>query len=127
MSKKQMEHNENYHYTKHIDDEGDCKSDDEGDYDEGDCKSDDYEIPEIWRELNEMRDQLRGFDIEIVRNYIDTELKDDVEKIREEFHKQFDDVDNDDDLKTEVMILLGEIGIQINKPKDKKLILDFPN
>jgi len=122
MSKKQIEHNENYHYTKHIDDEGDCKSDDSTS-----CDSDDYEIPEIWRELNEMRDQLRGFDIEIVRNYIDTELKDDVEKIREEFHKQFDDVDNDDDLKTEVMILLGEIGIQINKPKDKKLILDFPN
>jgi len=124
MSKKQTEHNENYHYTKHIDDddEGDCKSDDSTS-----CDSDDYEIPEIWRELNEMRDQLRGFDIEIVRNYIDVELKDDVEKIREEFHKQFDDVDNDDDLKTEVMILLGEIGIQINKPKDKKLILDFPN
>ena len=124
MSKKQIEHNENYHYTKHIDDddEGDCKNDDSTS-----CDSDDYEIPEIWRELNEMRDQLRGFDIEIVRNYIDAELKDDVEKIRGEFHKQFDDVDNDDDLKTEVMILLGEIGIQINKPKDKKLILDFPN
>ena len=124
MSKKQIEHNENYHYTKHIDDddEGDRKSDDSTSYD-----SDDYEIPEIWRELNEMRDELRGFDIEIVRNYIDTELKDDVEKIRGEFHKQFDDVDNDDDLKTEVMILLGELGIQIYKPKDKKLILDFPN
>jgi hypothetical protein len=121
MSKKQIEHNENYHYTKHIDDdEGDCKSDDSTD-----CSSDDS-IPEIWRELNDMRDQLRGFDIEIVKNYIDTELADDVEKIREEFHKQFDDVDNNDDLKLEVMILLGELGIQINKPKEK-LILDFPN
>ena len=121
MSKKQIEHNENYHYTKHINDEGDYKSDDSTN-----CDSDDYEIPEIWRELNDMRDQLRGFDIEIVKKYIDTEMKDDVEKIKEEFHKQFDDVDNDDDLKTEVMILLGELRIQINKPKEK-LILEFPN
>jgi hypothetical protein len=111
MSKKQKEH---YHYTNHIDDddEGDCKSDNSTD-----CSSDDYEIPKIWAELNDMRDKLRGFDIEIVRKYINAELKDDVEKIRNEFHKQFDNIDNGDDLKLEVMILLGELGIQINKHK----------
>ena len=112
MSKKQKEHSEHYHYTNHIDDEGDFKSDNSTD-----CSSDDYEIPKIWAELNDMRDKLRGFDIEIVRKYINAELKDDVEKIRNEFHKQFDDIDNGDDLKTEVLILLGELGIQINKPK----------
>lgn len=124
MSKKQKEHDEHYHYTNHLDDEGDCdEKNSTDDSDEGD-----YEIPEIWKELNEMRDKLRGFDVQIIRRYINSELKDDVEKIIDEFHKQFDDVDNEDDLKTEVMILLGEIGIQINKPKQKKkidLISDF--
>ena len=77
--------------------------------------NDEKHEPTIWSELNEMRDKLRGFDIQTVKSYINTYLKDDVAQIKEQFHTQFDDIENDDDLKIEVLILLGELGIQINK------------
>ena len=72
-------------------------------------------INPLWIELNDMRDKLRCYDIEIVKSYIKNVLSNDVIVIKKEFHKQFDDIVDNNDLKIEVMILLGELGIQINK------------
>ena len=77
--------------------------------------NDEKHEPTIWDELNDMRDKLRGFDIRTVKSYINSYLKDDVAEIKKQFHTQFDNIENDDDLKIEVLILLGELGIQINK------------
>ena len=78
-------------------------------------------INPLWIELNDMRDKLRCYDIEIVKSYIKNVLSNDVIVIKKEFHKQFDDIVDNNDLKIEVMILLGELGIQINK---KTKVLD---
>jgi len=71
----------------------------------------------IWRELKEMRNDLKCFDIQTVKDYVKIHLSDDIKNIRDEFHKQFDEISNDDELKIEVMILLGELGIKIYKKK----------
>ena len=91
-------------------------------YNSDDDTDDEKQEPTIWSELNEMRNKLRGFDIRTVKSYINTYLKDDVSEIKKQFHTQFDDVEDGDDLKIEVLILLGELGIQIFKKKD--LLID---
>lgn len=76
---------------------------------------DDYN--KLWKELLEIRNDLRCFDIQTVRDYVKIHLSDDIKNIRDEFHKQFDKIDNNNKLKIEVMILLGELGITIYKKK----------
>ena len=90
-------------------------SDNSPDDDDVSEDTDEKHEPTIWDELNDMRDKLRGFDIRTVKSYINSYLKDDVAEIKKQFHTQFDNIENDDDLKIEVLILLGELGIQINK------------
>ena len=67
-----------------------------------------------------MRDTLRNCgDIYKIKKFIKEEMGDEIKHITNEFHKQFDDVAEKDDLKIEVLILLAELGITIYKQKKK--------
>lgn len=72
-------------------------------------------INNIFSELNELRDRLRDYDMKTVKNYIKTNMTDDVENIIKAFHTDFDNVPDNDKLKIETLILLGELGIIIYK------------
>ena len=122
MSKKQQEHNKQYHYSNLlIDNETDDETESS---DNKTTDSDNLSISSVkytlWDELMEMKDILRDLgDIKIIRNYIKENMGEEVDNIVNEFHKQFDDVEEDDDLKIEVLILLAELGITIYKPPKK--------
>ena len=130
MSKKQTDHNKNYHKYKVSEREEEDKvserkeedevsereeEEDEGEEDEG--EEDEDKTPDIWKELNNLRNILREYDISIVKKYIHDELKEEVEIIKKSFHLEFDNVKNDDPFKIESLILLGELGITIYKKK----------
>ena len=122
MSKKQQEHNKQYHYSNLlIDNETDDETESS---DNKTTDSDDLSISSVkytlWDELMEMRDTLRGVcDIKIIRKYIKENMGSEIDNIVNEFHKQFDDIEEDNDLKIEVLILLAELGITIYKPPKK--------
>ena len=67
----------------------------------------------LWEDLNEMRNQLRAYDIQVVKKYISEEMPDEVEAIRDQYYKEFEDVPEDDELRFEVLVLLAELGIEI--------------
>lgn len=67
----------------------------------------------LWEDLNEMRNQLREYDIQVVKKYISEEMPHEVEAIREQYYKEFADVPEDDKLRFEVLVLLAELGIEI--------------
>jgi len=143
MSQKQQEHKEHYHYSNHLndsetDDESSSENKTSSDFSSEDLvkstnierlyinDSDDDKTHEddpkyiLWEELNEMRDTLRKCgDINKVKKFIKEEMGGEVKHITNEFHRQFDDVEDDDDLKIEVLILLAELGITIYKPPKK--------
>ena len=67
----------------------------------------------LWEDLNEMRNQLREYDIQVVKKYIAEEMPHEVDAIREQYYKEFADVPEDDELRFEVLVLLAELGIEI--------------
>ena len=67
----------------------------------------------LWEDLNEMRNQLRTYDIQVVKKYISEEMPHEVEAIRDQYYKEFEDVPEDDKLRFEVLVLLAELGIDI--------------
>jgi len=67
----------------------------------------------LWEDLNEMRNQLRAYDIQVVKKYISEEMPHEVEAIRDQYYKEFEDVPEDDELRFEVLVLLAELGIEI--------------
>lgn len=122
MSKKQQEHKEQYNCsTLLIDEETDeeTESSDNKTTDSDDLSKSNVKYT-LWDDLMEMKDTLRDLgDIKKVRKYIKENMVSEVDEIVNEFHKQFDDVEEDDDLKIEVLILLAELGITIYKPPKK--------
>ena len=74
----------------------------------------------LWEDLNEMRNQLRAYDIQVVKKYISEEMPNEVDAIREQYYKEFANVPEDDELKFEVLVLLAELGIEIyREPEDE--------
>ena len=67
----------------------------------------------LWEDLNEMRNQLRAYDIQAVKKYISEEMPDEVEAIRDQYYKEFEGMPEDDELRFEVLVLLAELGIEI--------------
>ena len=67
----------------------------------------------LWEDLNEMRNQLRAYDIQVVKKYISEEMPDEVEAIRDQYYKEFEGMPEDDELRFEVLVLLAELGIEI--------------
>jgi len=145
MSQKQQEHKEHYHYSNHIsdsetspDDESTSETKSSSEFSSEDLvksinieklyinESDDEKISpddpkyRLWEELNDMRDTLRNCgDINKIKKFIKEEMHGEVKHITNEFHRQFDDVAENDDLKIEVLILLAELGITIYKQQKK--------
>ena len=66
-----------------------------------------------------MRNQLRAYDIQVVKKYIAEEMPHEVEAIREQYYKEFEDVPEDDKLKFEVLVLLAELGIEIYREPEE--------
>lgn len=114
MDKIDEKNDEKSEDSHHNSDDSYHNSDDSHHNSDDDTYSDE-EIPEIWKELNDLRNKLRGYNIQLVKNYIKKELANDVVEIKKKFHQDFDNVDDNDCLKIEVLVLLGELGIQINK------------
>jgi hypothetical protein len=73
----------------------------------------------LWEDLNEMRNQLRAYDIQVVKKYISEEMPHEVEAIREQYYKEFEDVPEDDELRFEVLVLLAELGIEIYREPEE--------
>lgn len=143
MSQKQQEHKTHYHYSNHLndsetDDESSSENKTSSEFSSEDLvkstnierlyinDSDDDKTHEddpkyiLWEELNEMRDTLRKCgDINKVKKFIKEEMGGEVKQIVREFHRLFDNIKEDDDLKIEVLILLAELGITIYKPPKK--------
>ena len=67
----------------------------------------------LWEDLNEMRNQLREYDIQVVKKYIAEEMPHEVDAIRDQYYKEFEGVPEDDELRFEVLVLLAELGIEI--------------
>lgn len=114
MSRKQQEHNKNYH-LEDLNEIEDTK-------DTNDTK-DSYEILKntIWEDLSDYRKRLSIYDPEIIKTFIERHLKADVIEIRKNFNIEFRNVPNDDELKREVMILLGQLGITIYRDNSNDL------
>jgi hypothetical protein len=74
----------------------------------------------LWEDLNEMRNQLRAYDIQVVKKYISEEMPHEVEAIRDQYYKEFADVPEDDELKFEVLVLLAELGIEIYREPEEE-------
>jgi hypothetical protein len=147
MSKKQQKHTEHYHYTKYIDSDSesepsenstsDNKKSDSSNEDlvkstnikrlcisESDSESElsEQSNPKytMLEELIEMKNTLQKCgDINKIKQFIKNEMASEVNQIINDFHKQFDDVEEEDDLKIEILILLAELGITIYKPQKK--------
>ena len=97
---------------------GDCHSD----YDGSDTNRSVVRVEQkgtLWEDLNEMRNQLRAYDIQVVKKYIAEEMPHEVEAIREQYYKEFEDVPEDDKLKFEVLVLLAELGIEIYREPEE--------
>ena len=90
--------------------------DDLSDFDGGDPNRSVVRVEQkgtLWEDLNEMRNQLRAYDIQVVKKYIAEEMPHEVEAIRDQYYKEFEDVPEDDELRFEVLVLLAELGIEI--------------
>lgn len=111
MSRKQQEHNKNYHLEdlNEIEDTNETK--------------DPYEILKntIWEDLSDYIKRLSIYDPVIIKTFIEKHLKADVIEIRKNFNIEFRNVPNDDELKREVMILLGQLGITIYRDDSNDL------
>jgi hypothetical protein len=147
MSKKQQEHTEHYHYTKYIDSDSEsepsenstsgnkisdssnedlvkstnikrlCISESDSESELSEQSNPKYTMLE---ELIEMKNTLQKCgDINKIKQFIKNEMASEVNQIINDFHKQFDDVEEEDDLKIEILILLAELGITIYKPQKK--------
>jgi len=68
----------------------------------------------IWAELNEIRGALNKLTMEQIKHYVDNN-KEDVENLKKNFLETFEDVPNDDELRLEYLITLGQMGIIIYK------------
>jgi hypothetical protein len=102
MSQKQKEHKENYHMA-------DLNINDD------DKDTTDVLKNTVWEDLADYRKRLSIYDPDVIKLFIKHNLRDDVIKITDMFDEEFKDIPNDDILKREVMILLGELGITIYK------------
>ena len=104
--------NEEKYATPSDSSSSDCHSD----YDGGDPNRSITRVEQkgtLWEDLNEMRNQLRSYDIQVVKKYISEEMPHEVEAIRDQYYKEFEDVPEDDELRFEVLVLLAELGIEI--------------
>ena len=99
MSQKQKEHNDNYH----LEDLNETKD------------TPDILKNTVWEDLSEYRKRLSIYDPQVIKSFIKKNLSEDVIKITKQFDEEFGELPNDDILKREVMILLGELGITIYK------------
>lgn len=109
MSQKQKEHNDNYHLEDlNINETKDTP---------------DVLKNTVWEDLSDYRKRLSIYDPQVIKAFIKKNLSDDVINIKKQFDEEFKETPNDDILKREVMILLGELGITIYK-KPKELIRD---
>ena len=115
MSMKQKEHYKNYHLE-----DLNLNDDDEKDKKEEILKN------TVWEELAELKKTLSTYDPSVIKSYIKKNLSNDVIEIKKNFYKEFGNLPNDNILKREVMILLGELGIVIyNISNDNKDNLDY--
>jgi hypothetical protein len=99
MSQKQKEHNDNYH----LEDLNETKD------------TPDVLKNTVWEDLSDYRKRLSIYDPQVIKAFIKKNLSDDVINIKKQFDEEFKETPNDDILKREVMILLGELGITIYK------------
>jgi len=72
-------------------------------------------IPQIWQELQELRELLKDFQLEDIKNYINEELFDSKNNIVELFEKDFSNIPKSDPFKKEVLITLAQMGITVYK------------
>jgi len=112
MSLKEIDNKEHYHYVKHLID-NDEKNDSKTYEDEKDETK-----KSIWEDLLDMRNQLKNYNVDDIKKYIKDNMQDEVRQINEEFHKQFDDAEDCDELRLEVLLLLDSLGITIYKKRD---------
>lgn len=94
----------------------------ESDYETSDGELSEQSNPKytMLDELIEMKKTLQKCgDINKIKQFIKNEMAPEVNQIINDFHKQFDDVEEDNDLKIEILILLAELGITIYKPQKK--------
>lgn len=68
----------------------------------------------VWESLNNIREELAGLSIAHIREFV-KKNKDDVEKLKNEFLETFKEVPDDDPLRLEYLITLGEMGIILYK------------
>lgn len=116
MSQKQSEHYRNYHLENLNLNDNENEVVDEKNYDE----KDNLFKNTVWQDLAEFRKKLSIYDPHIIKSYIRKNLNDDVAEIREQFNNEFKNIPNDDILKREVMVLLGELGITIYHTKKRE-------
>jgi hypothetical protein len=77
------------------------------------------EVKQLYDDLLEIRNVLKGLDMREVRDIIETEFEDEKDDLSKRFDKCFGKLPNDNPLKKEYMILLAELGIQIYQKSDK--------
>jgi len=84
---------------------------------DSDKKNDNYDI---WNELIECVKIFETLNENEAKEYIQNNLLDDIDDIKEEFKKAFKDVPNDSKLKFETLNLLGRLGIYITKDEEEE-------
>ena len=75
----------------------------------------DYNINKssLWDELQSLRNNLSELPLKEVRQFITSNMVNDIEELRTSFKKDFEKYPNDDPLKIEILQMLGELGIII--------------
>ena len=71
--------------------------------------------PSIWDIFKEAIKALESLDTNEVKDFIKNNMKRDIEELSDQFDKDFKHIDDSDPLKTEIMILLGRLGVTFYK------------
>ena len=68
----------------------------------------------VWDDLNEIRMSLTNLTIKQINDYVSNN-PDDVETLKKNFIEKFKDIPDDDPLRIEYLITLGQMGVIIYK------------